>query len=306
MSSGSKHTIVSLTILASAVLFTAGAAMVRRDRAVPQPPHIIILPPPAAPSEAAAADTHVLRVCADPNNLPFSNDRLQGFENRLAELVAADMGRKVAYYWDPQRRGFIRNTLRAHRCDVVMGVPSHYDLTRDTAPYYRSSYVFVSKRSLGLRVRSLDDPILRRLRIGVQITGDDYENPPAAQALADRHIIDNVRGYTVYGDYSSPHPSWGVLDALDRGEVDVAIVWGPLAGYFASRARARVLLTPVTSAVEVRQLPFTFEISMGVRHDDKALADRLNDIIKRRAADIHRILDSYGVPVVAPRKEARG
>jgi quinoprotein dehydrogenase-associated probable ABC transporter substrate-binding protein len=245
-------------------------------------------------------------VCADPNNLPFSNDKRQGFENEIADLVARDLGRRVEYFWQPQRRGFIRTTLKAGECDVVIGVPSSFEMTRVTRPYYRSAYFFVSKRQRALRVRSLDDPRLRRLRIGIGITGDDYDNPPAAQALAMRHIIDNVHGYTVYGDYSTDHPSWGLLDALDRDDVDVAIAWGPLAGYYAQHARASFEMTPVSPLVDQRSLQFAFDISKGVRRGDTALAAALDDVITRRAGAIKRILSKYGVPLVPRAQGVRG
>src|SRR5579884_3825551 len=188
----------------------------------------------AAPALRArpAAGPAALRVCSDPNNMPFSNEQRQGFENRIADLVARDLGRRVEYFWAPQRRGFVRNTLRARQCDVIMGVPAGYELARPTRPYYRSSYVFVSRRGRIDSVRSFDDPRLARLRIGIQLVGSDYANPPAAQALAARHLVANVRGYTVYGDYSRPDPQRGVVDAVAKGEVDVAVVWGPLAGYY--------------------------------------------------------------------------
>src|ERR1043166_7174348 len=167
--------------------------------------------PSAAPAFAHGASYELehgspspLRVCADPNNMPFSNRNGQGFENRIAALVAHDLKRPLAYFWSPQRRGFIRNTLNAGNCDVVVGIPAAFGPLLSTRAYYRSSYVFVSRRDRHLRIRSFDDRRLRSLTIGVQITGDDYDNPPAAQALASRHMVENVRGYTVYGDYSKP------------------------------------------------------------------------------------------------------
>src|SRR5436190_7725905 len=175
----------------------------------------------AAGALAAAAQPPALRVCADPNNMPFSNERGEGFENRIADLVARDLGRRLSYFWLPQRRGFIRNTLNANRCDVVMAVPSAFEAARPTLPYYRSTYVFVSRRDQGPRIRSFDDPRLTTLRIGIQLTGDDYDNPPAAQALAVRHITQNIHGYTVYGDYSASDPQRGVMDAVADGAVDV-------------------------------------------------------------------------------------
>jgi len=302
MSSGSKQTVLSVAILAGSLVFVT--CLRRGPSPSRQPAHLEA--PPVVEHASIPADPRVLRVCADPNNLPFSNDRHEGFENKIADVVAKDLGRTVQYYWQPQRRGFIRTTLRAGECDVVMGLPSSFDLARVTKPYYRSAYYFVSNRARGLHIRSLDDPQLRRLRVGIEITGDDYDNPPAAQALAARHIIDNVRGFPVYGDYSSSHPSWGVLNALEQGDVDVAIAWGPLAGYVASRTRARIEMHPVTPQVDAPALRFVYDISMGVRRQDRALAAALDAAIQRHAQEIRAILTEYGVPFAAPGKGVSG
>src|SRR3982751_4470520 len=154
---------------------------------------LVLLPVVSGFSRTAAAP---LRVCADPNNLPFSNQRREGFENQIAEIVARDLHRRLTYFWLPQRRGFVRNTLEADQCDVVIGVPAESEMLRPTRPYYRSTYVFVSRQDRALHLRSFDDPRLKTLTIGIQVTGDDYANPPAAQALAARQIVQNVRGYT--------------------------------------------------------------------------------------------------------------
>ena len=241
---------------------------------------------------------HALRVCADPNNLPFSNDKREGFENRIAEIVARDLHRPLQYFWMPQRRGFIRTTVKAQQCDLVMGVPAATDALRPTRPYYRSTYVFVSRRDRALHVQSFDDPRLRRLVIGIQVTGDDYGNPPAAQALASRQIVDNVRGYTVYGDYSRPNPTRGVIDAVANGAVDVAVAWGPLAGYFATREPVPLDIAPVSPDAESRLVRFVFDIAMGVRRDDERLAAAVDSVIARRRAQIRRVLLAYGVPLV--------
>src|SRR4051812_30877951 len=140
-----------------------------------------------------------LRVCADPNNLPFSNQAREGFENALASLLAKDRGARLEYTWWAQRRGFLRSTLNAGACDVVMGVPPGLDGVRTTAPYYRSTYVFTTRRDRQLHLASLDDPRLRRLRIGVQMIGDDFANSPPAHALSARGLVANVVGYSVYG-----------------------------------------------------------------------------------------------------------
>src|SRR5947208_8450177 len=177
---------------------------------------------------AAAAQSRQLRVCADPNDLPFSNVREEGLENALARLVAREIDAELRYTWLPQRRGFGRNKLNAKKCDVMMEVPAGYGRTLSTRPYYRSTYVFVTRKDRALTIRSLDDPALRALRIGVQMVGDDYANTPPAHALGRRGLAKNVVGYTVYGDYSRDDVQAEIIHAVAAGEVDVAIVWGPI------------------------------------------------------------------------------
>jgi mxaJ protein len=249
-----------------------------------------------AAAAATAAPSRVLRVCADPNNLPFSNDRLEGFENRLAEMVAADLGAEVAYTWWAQRRGFVRQTLRAGLCDVIMGAPSAFELVRPTRPYYRSTYVFVSRTARQLDIRSFDDPKLRDLRIGVHVIGDDYANAPPAHALSSRGLVRNLAGYSIYGNYAEPHPPARLVEAVARGEVDVAVVWGPLAGYFARQQAEPLTLVPVSPEVDLPFLPFVFDISIGVRREDVTLQERLDGILAARAAEIDALLDAYGIP----------
>jgi mxaJ protein len=239
-----------------------------------------------------------LRVCADPNNLPFSNGRGEGFENKLAEMLASDLGTRVEYTWWAQRRGFVRNTLGAGQCDVVMGVPTRFELAATTRPYYRSSYVFVTRRDRGLRLYSLDDERLRRLRIGVQMIGDDFANSPPAHALSARGVVKNVVGYSVLGDYSRPNPPARVVEAVARGDIDVAVVWGPLAGYFAGRQAAALELSPVTPQIDTPSRPFAFDISMAVRRGDSGRRQLLDDFIVRRRVEIDRLLAGYGIPRV--------
>jgi mxaJ protein len=249
----------------------------------------------AACARAEAEPARELKVCADPNNLPFSNAKGEGFENRIAELVARDLGARVRYTWWAQRRGFFRSTLKAGTCDVVIGMPATLEMAAATRPYYRSTYVFLTRRDRGLDLRSFDDPRLKTLRIGVQIVGDDGFNTPPVHALTRRGVIGNLRGYTVYGDYSRPNPPAAIVDAVADGEVDVAIVWGPLAGWFAKQAKAPLSIVPVRPQIDPPFLPFVYDISMGTRRGD-TLTTRLNDIIVRRRAEIERILDDYGVP----------
>jgi mxaJ protein len=238
------------------------------------------------------------RVCADPENFPFSNRQLEGFENKIADLIAKELGASPTYIWWGQRRGFIRNTMKATlkeaRCDVVIGVPKGYDLVRWTKPYYRSTYVFVYPQSKGFQIKSLDDPILRRLRIGVHLLGDDYENPPPVHELAKRGLVDNVVGYDTF--YSRENPPSRIIDAVASGEIDVAIVWGPAAGYFAKQQHVPLELVPVPSGKG--DLPFAFDISMGVRQGDEELKTQLEKVLDRKQAEIRKILEDYGVPLM--------
>jgi quinoprotein dehydrogenase-associated probable ABC transporter substrate-binding protein len=240
----------------------------------------------------------VFRVCADPNNLPFSNQHLEGFENKLADLMAREMGEKVEYTWWAQRRGFFRNTLKAGACDVVLGLPAGFEMALTTSPYYRSSYVFVSRKDSHLDIESFDDPILRTLKIGVQMVGDDFSNTPPAHALSRRNIIQKVKGFTLYGDYSQPNPPARIIDAVANREIDVAIAWGPLAGYFAKHSRVPLTLIPVSPQIDQPFLPFVYDISIGVRRGDQRFHDQLEQILEKRRGDIDKILSDYGVPRV--------
>jgi len=248
--------------------------------------------------QAAADSPRLLRVCADPNNLPFSNQRGEGFENRIASIIGHDLKLSVRYTWWPQRRGFVRNTLNAGRCDLILGIPAGFDAVAPTSPYYRSTYVFVTRRDRGLQIRSLDDSVLRGLRIGIHFAGEDYANPPPAQALARRGLAANVVGYSLYGDYSKPDPPADLIRAVVRRDVDVAIAWGPLAGYFARRTRVPLELTPVRPSPDLPSLPFVFAIAAGVRRGDTELRDRVQGALDRHRIEIQHILESYGVPLV--------
>ena len=237
-----------------------------------------------------------LRVCADPNNLPFSNQRQEGFENRLAELIAKEEGATVRYTWWPQRRGFIRNTLAAGKCDVVMGMTYGAERVLTTRPYYRSTYVFVSRKDRHLTVTSLDDPVLRTVKIGVQLIGDDYANTPPVHALSRRGITGNLVGYSVFGDYAQENPPARIIDAVISRDVDLAVAWGPLAGYFAKRSPVPLEIVPVSPAVDPPGLRFTFDISLAGRTEDGAFKEKLEGILERKQSDVDRILSNYGVP----------
>jgi quinoprotein dehydrogenase-associated probable ABC transporter substrate-binding protein len=241
------------------------------------------------------------RVCADPENFPFSNRSLEGFENKIANVIAKELGATPSYVWWGQRRGFVRNTMNASikdaRCDVMISVPAGYDLVQPTKPYYRSTYVFVYPKGKGLHIQSLDDPILKKLKIGVHLLGDDYENPPPVYALAQRGIVENVVGFDTF--YSAKNPPRTLIDAVASGKVDLAVVWGPAAGYFAMHQRVPLEVVPVPSGKA--DLPFAFDISLGVRKGDEALRKQLEQVLDRKQVEIHKILKDFGVPLLEPK-----
>jgi mxaJ protein len=245
-------------------------------------------------AEAEGGRPEVLRVCADPDNRPFSNQKLEGFENKIAELIARDLGAKLSYTWWPHQRGLVRRTLEAGRCDVLIGIPTGYERVLSTRPYYRTSYVIAYPKGRGLKVASLDDPALRRLKIGVHI------NTPPAEALAQRGLAgDNLIGYPLFYD-SQFHPEdypGKVIEDLIAGKIDVAIVWGPIAGYFV-RAGSPPILELVPVHGDSPGLSFSFSVSMGVRKDDLELKGLLEEALDRNRAEITRILADYGVPLL--------
>jgi mxaJ protein len=245
---------------------------------------------------AAPAPPRRLVACADPNNLPFSNQGGEGFENKLAAMIAGDLHAKLDYVWWAQRRGYVRNTLGEGKCDFWPGVASTVEMLATSRPYYRSTYVFATRAVDRLGGLTLDDPRLKRLRIGVQMVGNDATNTPPAHALARRGIVGNVRGYMLYGDYRQPNPPAEILRALARGEIDAALVWGPLAGWFAKSSPTPLRLEPVTPWLDDMQWPMAYDISVGVRKDDAALLREIDAILTRRAGTIRAMLDRYGVP----------
>lgn len=239
-----------------------------------------------------------LTACADPNNLPFSNRAGQGFENKLAQLIASDLHAQLRYMWWAQRRGYVRNTLNEKKCDFWPGVASNVENLATSRPYYRSTYVFVSRADDKLAGLTLDDPRLKKLTIGVQMVGNDATNTPPAHALAERGISANVHGYMLYGDYREANPPAEIIKAVARGDVDVALVWGPLASYFAGESPVPLRLEPVTPWMADMQWPMQFDISVGVQKDNRDLLKQVDQILDRRRKDIARLLDGYHVPVV--------
>ncbi len=275
--------------------------MLRRNNPASRALGMLLLGAAILTAPAVRAAQGELRVCADPNNLPFSNDRGEGFENKLAELIAADLDRTVSYVWWAQRRGFIRQTLKAGRCDVVMGMPAGLDMVATTRPYYRSTYVFVSRTDRHLALASIADPRLQQLRIGVHLIGNDGFNTPPAHALGEQGIVANVVGYLIYGDYREPNPPARLIEAVARKEVDLAAVWGPVAGYFAPRSAVPLQLHAIEDTDRFPPFAFQYDIALAVRKDDGELLAQLDRVLLKERSRIDALLAEYGVPVVARR-----
>jgi mxaJ protein len=246
----------------------------------------------------ASSAPRELRVCADPDNLPLSNQKLEGFENKVVDLIAEELHATVKYAWFRQRRGFVRRTLSANACDVLSGIPDGSERVLTTKPYYRSTYVFVYRKRENLQLRSFDDPRLRQLRIGLHAIGDDGANPPPVHALSRRGIINNVIGFTMWDVEGVENPQGRVIEAVANGDIDVAIVWGPLGGYFARRQKAELDVVPVSPSFEPPGIPFGYDISMGVRPGETAFKAELDVILDRRRQDVQKILDQYDIPTV--------
>ncbi len=239
---------------------------------------------------------HNLRVCADPQNLPFSNDKREGFDNKIAVVIARELGDSVSYTWWPTRRGFLRNTLSAGKCDIVIGVPIGFDPVATSKPYYRSTYYIVSRADRKLGITTLDDPRLKTLRIGVNLLDGDYTNTPPAHALGAHGVVGkNVVGFS--GFYDAEHQPGEIIDSLAKGSLDVALVWGPLAGYFAKRSGVPMTLTPLP-ATDSPDLPFAYDVAIGTKRSDRELRALIDDILVRKKPEIDKILMEYNVPTI--------
>jgi quinoprotein dehydrogenase-associated probable ABC transporter substrate-binding protein len=250
-------------------------------------------------SLAGPAVARELVVCADPDDLPYSSRDETGFENRIARAIADELGASLRYVWQPLRRGVVRKTLDAGACEMLVGVPVGLNDVATTAPYYRSGFAFVYRRG-DAPVVSYDDPRLRRAAIGVQLVGGDGAATPAALALAHRGIVDNVQGFPVYGTTPAAQR---MIEALDDGRLDVALIWGPQAGYFAQRARQPLAVSLVHDDATQRT---DFAIAIGVRRDALALRDELDRALEHARYRIDAILDDYAVPAIGRSTLARG
>jgi quinoprotein dehydrogenase-associated probable ABC transporter substrate-binding protein len=236
-------------------------------------------------------DPKVLRVCADPRNLPFSNEQGEGFENKLAELLAAKLQKKIDYMYFPQATGFVRMTLGAHRCDVIMGFPQGDDLVQGTNPYYRTAYALVSKQGSGLDdVIALDDPRLKGKHIGI-VAG----TPPATD-MAVNGLMSNAKPYPLMIDTRFDSSAGAMIDDLNKGAIDAAVLWGPMAGFYAKKSNPPLHVTPLVHEKSGPQL--IYRIGMGVRRADQNWKRQLNRLIQENQSEINKILFEYGVPLL--------
>jgi len=275
-------------LVGAAMLLCAGAIPAQAD------------PAPAGP--APADDAKQLKVCGDPNNLPFSNEKLEGIENQIAAVIAKDLGMTVAYTWWPHQRGLVKRVLNTGRCDVMLGIPKGYDVVQWTKPYYRTGYVIAYRKDRGLKIHSLDDPQLTKLKVGVLV------NTPPHDALGQLGVVgDNIVGYQLMFDsnfHAEDYPGKLVEDLI-AGSVDVALVWGPIAGYFKKKKAAPIEVVLLEDRPDSGHR-FAFDISMGVRKKDKELKAKLEDALARRHDEIRHILEDFGVPLLPASEEKAG
>jgi quinoprotein dehydrogenase-associated probable ABC transporter substrate-binding protein len=240
----------------------------------------------------------VLAVCADPANLPYSDDKQEGFENKIAALLAQDMQADLKYFWFAEHKAFLRRTLLDGICDVVISVPIGLERVATTKPYFASSYVAVTRTKDDRHFASFDDPWLKDARIGLQLAGDEDAMTPPAMALAHRGLTDKITAFEMWDDPSNPKPQSKIIDAVADGSIDVALVWGPFAGYFAKAHGVELRVEPVAADARQPDLAFVFPMAMAVRKSDIALRDRLQAAIDRHQTEIAAILADYGIPTV--------
>jgi quinoprotein dehydrogenase-associated probable ABC transporter substrate-binding protein len=245
---------------------------------------------PGLGAGAELVDPDALRVCADPSNLPFSNEKGDGFENKIARLLGEKLGKPVTYAYFPQIIGFVRNTLNAYRCDLIMGVAVGDDLVQTTNPYYHTSYALLVKKGSDLDgVTALDDPRLKDKRIGV------VAGTPPATIMVRNGLMDRAKPYPLTIDTRAEAPAKSMVDDLQAGQIDAGVLWGPIAGYWAVHQRLPLTLMPLASGDGVRM---DFLIAMGVRRSDQAWKRQLNTLISANQGAIDQILAEYGIPLI--------
>jgi mxaJ protein len=258
---------------------------------------------PARAQRPAPLDPEKIRVCADPDNMPSSNDKLEGYENKLATLISQELKAKLEYVWYPTRRGYFR-ILNGMYCDLAMEAPAGMDMAGATKPYFRSGYVFVTRKGSQLEnISSLADPRLKKAKIGVNIYTSDAENSPPAMALSHYGVVGNLTGYSTFFDQDNRPED--IVKAVANQDVDLAIAWGPVAGYYAKQSKVPLVLTPLPAKDSLSDTPFQYNIGIAVRRRDKEFKDSLNAVLTRRQPEVQAILKEYAVPLL-PIEQAHG
>ncbi len=256
----------------------------------------IWLTTPAEAQRPAPREAGLIRVCADPDNMPSSNEKGEGYENKIAELIAKELNSRLSYVWYPTRRGYFR-IINGMYCDMALEAPAGLDMTGVTKPYFRSGYVFVARKGSGLEdVNSLADPRLKRLKIGINTYTSDGENSPPAMALSRYGVVGNLTGYnTFFSDMLRPDD---IIKGVSSKQVDLAIVWGPLAGYYAKQSPVPLVLTPLPARDSLSDIPFQYNMGIAVRRRDKEFRDSLQAVLERKRPEVDAILKQYNVPVL--------
>ncbi|MGA0047303.1 MAG: quinoprotein dehydrogenase-associated putative ABC transporter substrate-binding protein [Methylophilaceae bacterium] len=233
------------------------------------------------------------KVCADSNNLPYSNDKGEGFENKIAELLAKEMGKELSYQFWFDRFGFLRNTLNAYRCDYLIGTTTTYDAVDTTKPYYRAGYVWVYRKDRGLNIKDWKSEDLRKSVIGIK------DKSPVTVALDDNDLMGNAKPYRIQRDLTASPGE--LIDDVVSGEVDIAVEWGPLAGYYAKQSGVEMMIVPIPEYEQVKQTGKTlWNISVGVRKRDVERRDEVEAVVMKNRDKILKILDDYGIPYLEP------
>jgi mxaJ protein len=256
----------------------------------------LTLPGLAQAQRPAPRDPGLIRVCADPDNMPSSNDKSEGFENKIAQLIATELKARLDYVWYPTRRGYFR-ILNGRYCDMALEAPAGLDMAGVTKPYFRAGYVFVARQGSGLEdLNSLADPRLKKLKIGVNMYTSDAENSPPAMALSRYGVVGNLKGYfTFFSDQERPED---IIKGVANKDVDLAIAWGPLAGYFAKQSAVPLVLTPLPAKDSLSDIPFQYNMGIAVRRRDTEFRDSLQAVLERRRPAIDSILKAYNIPTL--------
>jgi quinoprotein dehydrogenase-associated probable ABC transporter substrate-binding protein len=243
------------------------------------------------PGSLELVDPNVFRACEDPRNMPFSNEKGEGFENKLAEMFAAKLGKKLSFTYFPQATGFVRMTLASFKCDVIIGFPQGDDQAQVTIPYYRTTYALITKRGSGLEdVTTIGDPKLKDKRIGV------VARTPPSTIMAMNGLLAKAKSYPLFIDTRADSSAQTMIDDLMRGDIDCGILWGPLAGYYAARTDPPLVMVPLVK--EAATVPMMFRIGMAVRPSDQEWKRTLNKLIEENQAEINKLLISYNIPIL--------